>query len=472
MLQASGLVVLPIYANYLSPAEFGVLDILDRIGMILLVGLMANGFRMATLTFFRQAETEADRERVSITVSTALFGTVFIGLVVAACSSSSLSQWLGMDDEWLLLFGIATGLAEAILIIPMALMQARLQSSEFVSLSICMFLTRLASLLFFVVFLGCGLWGILIARLINSVIFGAWLYGKEFQRATVWPDMKTFKEVFWFSLPFLPGGLLAFFIGFGDRFFLIKHSGEYELGLYAMCCRLVGFIPALSVGPIYKVWSAMMYDEAKKKNADQIFGTVFSRTMFCYLFIAFGLSLFAGDLLYVLGAEEYLPALVVLVPLIICGFLGKSADLMDAAFYIERKTKYKPWILFAVGVAALASYWTLIPVYGIYGAAWGTAISKLVHLVLTFVMTQKIFPVKYQWQRMGTLVTTATLLYGVSQTYSDHAFRFVFDSLLVFVLMAISWAMATDDERQMVVATVRKQFQRFNKLQKALGMER
>ena len=66
MLQASGLVVLPIYANYLSPAEFGVLDILDRIGMILLVGLMANGFRMATLTFFRQAETEADRERVSI----------------------------------------------------------------------------------------------------------------------------------------------------------------------------------------------------------------------------------------------------------------------------------------------------------------------------------------------------------------------------------------------------------------------
>ena len=220
LLQLSGLILLPIYVNYLSPAEFGILDIIDRIGMILLIGLMANGFRMATLTFFRQAETDEEREKVAITVSTALFGTIFVGLVLAAIFTPSLSGWLGIDDQWLMLFGIATGLTESILIIPMALMQARLQSTRFVYVSMTMFVVRLVSLLVMVVGFGWGLWGILAARMINSILFGLWLYADEVRRSSSLPDWKTMEEVFWFALPFFARRpAWRFFLGFGDRFF-------------------------------------------------------------------------------------------------------------------------------------------------------------------------------------------------------------------------------------------------------------
>ena len=98
----------------------------------------------------------------------------------------------------------------------------------------------------------------------------------------------------------------------------------------------------------------------------------------------------------------------------------------------KEKTKYKPWILLASGIAALISFFLLIPGYGMMGAAWSLAICKLVHCGLTYFITQKIFPVNYEWGRLAGMVVAAFLLYALSRVYAEYQFRFLLDVMMVF----------------------------------------
>ncbi len=62
--QAAGFVLLPLYTRYLSPADYGVLEILGRIAETAATVLLFGGFRQALFTFYQQASDEKERRRV------------------------------------------------------------------------------------------------------------------------------------------------------------------------------------------------------------------------------------------------------------------------------------------------------------------------------------------------------------------------------------------------------------------------
>ncbi len=57
-LQLAGVVLLPLYVNYLTPEEFGILDLISQTSSIVMICLMVNGMRTAALTFYQQARVE------------------------------------------------------------------------------------------------------------------------------------------------------------------------------------------------------------------------------------------------------------------------------------------------------------------------------------------------------------------------------------------------------------------------------
>ena len=67
LLQAAGLVLLPLYTRHLGPADFGVLEVLGRTGEVLATLLLVGGVRQAMVAFHQQAPSEADRRAVAAT---------------------------------------------------------------------------------------------------------------------------------------------------------------------------------------------------------------------------------------------------------------------------------------------------------------------------------------------------------------------------------------------------------------------
>ena len=67
-LQMASVVLVPVYTRYFTPAQFGVLEILGRIGEVFNLCLLANGVRLAAFTFYCQAKGELERKTTAATV--------------------------------------------------------------------------------------------------------------------------------------------------------------------------------------------------------------------------------------------------------------------------------------------------------------------------------------------------------------------------------------------------------------------
>jgi O-antigen/teichoic acid export membrane protein len=89
--------------------------------------------------------------------------------------------------------------------------------------------------------------------------------------------------------------------------------------------------------------------------------------------------------------------------------------MMDAAFYIRRRTGLKSWITVFSTAAMLALYAVLIPPLGIMGAAYATLAGFAFHLGLTWVVSQRVFRVRYEPERLAAVLGLAVLLWLASR---------------------------------------------------------
>ena len=101
-----------------------------------------------------------------------------------------------------------------------------------------MSLVRIALAIALVGYWGMGLKGVYWSLLITSLGFGVVLTIRELRRGSLRIDWKKCLAIVNFGLPFVPTGLLFFFLLNADRFFLLRSLGASEVGLYALGAKL------------------------------------------------------------------------------------------------------------------------------------------------------------------------------------------------------------------------------------------
>ena len=110
---------------------------------------------------------------------------------------------------------------------------------------------------------------------------------------------------------------------------------------------------------------------------------------------------------------------------------------------------------FPATVAALAANVALnlilVPPLGIVGAGIALVASYLVVLALMYVFTQRLFPVPYEWGRLGLVVATAAVLFAGGELLlpTEGAVGLVSRVLLWGAFPVVLWAtgFATAEER-------------------------
>ncbi len=406
-LQAATVLLVPLYTQCLKPAEFGVLEVLTRVGEIFSICLLVHGVRMAGFTFYCQAEDEAERKRTAATIVIApMFLLVVCGLAAEAFSSN-LAHLIGIDDAGVVAFAILMIIAEGTTVAPLSLIQARVESSYFIFVMAMMFCCRLGLTVFLVVFLHWGLWGVLMATTATSLIFGVILNWRELRRSTVALDWTRLWEVLAFSLPFVPAGLCNMVIHNGDRFFLMRYCGADAVGIYALGYRLAMAVGMFSAGPLCQVWAARVFDAFRRDDAAVFVGRVCTRILAVYLFVGIGVCLFDEDLIGILAMPSYHDATALVNPLTLAYFFWSAANLMDAAIWVRRRSGLKPWIFFFSGSVTLGLYVWLIPLYGALGAACSTLLGLMTHCVVTYFVSQRLFRVEYEFGRLAAMLSVA-----------------------------------------------------------------
>jgi O-antigen/teichoic acid export membrane protein len=423
LLQAGGFVLLPLYTHCLTPSDYGVLEVLGRLAETAGTCLMFGGFRQALLTFYQQSHTEMERRRVVVT-TLSLFGfTGLIGggvmLMLAGPFSGMLGEFMARDTSGisagLLRLAILAILLEPLSQIPLTLVQARVESARFVAITLSQFLVRVGLCVLFVKFLNGGVAGALGATVVMGTIFGLGLCTREVLRGPARPDLGHLRGLLRFSLPLMPGGLCFLLMHHGDRFFLLRYCGTEDVGTYALGYKLAQGAGMFSLAPLYMVWSAHMYTVARGPDAPVVFGTMFTRILAGYLLVALGLALFQDEVVGMLGGAAYAHASAIVTPVLLAYFCQSAASLMDAGLYVRRRTGLKLGVTLATTAVMLVLYAVLIPRYGSMGAAAATLGGFAFLAVCTWAVTQRIFPVRYEWSRLLALLTLAVGLWLLSR---------------------------------------------------------
>ncbi len=363
LVQAGGFVLLPLYTHCLTPSDYGVLEVLGRLAETVGTCLMFGGFRQALLTFYQQSQHESERRRV-VATTLSLFGVTGLlggGLVLALAGplSGLLNGFIHHDapgiSPWLLRLAILAILLEPLSQIPLTLIQARVESVRFVSITLTQFVVRVGLCVLFVKCLDGGVTGALGATALMGAVFGLGLCTRELLRGPARPDLGQLRALLRFALPLMPGGLCFFLLHHGDRFFLLRYCGTEDVGTYALGYKLALAAGMFSLSPLYMVWSAHMYKEAKAADAPVVFGTVFTRILASYLLVALGLALFQDEVVIVLGGAPYARASAIVAPVLLAYFCQSAASLMDAGLYVRHRTGLKLGITLATTVVMLAA---------------------------------------------------------------------------------------------------------------------
>ena len=169
---------------------------------------------------------------------------------------------------------------EPLTLMPLALIQARVESTLYVVVVVAQFLFRIVLCIFLVRFLHWGPLGALTATAACVVVFGVALSVRELGRGIAWPGWKQLGEMVRFSLPLVPGGLCYMVLHNGDRFFFLRHGVPLEeVGTYTLGYKLAMTVKIFSFMPLYMVWSSRMYRAVAKQPdaADGVRPQVFLR---------------------------------------------------------------------------------------------------------------------------------------------------------------------------------------------------
>lgn len=423
LMQAGGFVLLPLYTRYLTPADYGVLEVLSRLAETVATCLMFGGLRQALLTFYQQSPDEIGRRQVVATMLSLLGTTIFVGgglvLAVAEPLSGLLGRFMHAGDApinaGLLRLALAAIFVEAFTQVPLTLMQARVESVRFVILNVGQFLLRIALCVLFVKYLHGGVAGALASSAVVGAVFSLALCVREMIHSPGRPNLDKLRGLLRFALPLVPGGLCFFMLHHGDRFFLLHYCDMQDVGTYALGYKLAQAAGMFSLSPLYMVWSSQMYKAAQREDAPVVFGAAMTRILAVYLLAALALALFQDDVIRLLGNAAYVRASAVVAPVLLAYFFQSAASLMDAGLYVQHRTGLKLVVTLATTAVMLLLYALLIPSYGSMGAAFATLIGFAFLAICTWAVSRRVFPVRYEWSRLAALLGLAIGIWLLSR---------------------------------------------------------
>jgi len=397
--KAVSFLMLPIYTRFLTPADYGVLQL---VMMVLEVLTIFAGSRIAFGIFhYYHKASGQEAQRTVISTATLLlvttYGIAAIAAVLLAPHIATLVFGEGGQFARFIRLAAVSMAFEGLIVVPMALYQLRHRSTQFVAVSIGRVLVQVALNLVFLMGLDMGVEGVLLSSLLASGVFGVVLVGQLLQDVGLrfaLPDARQFLR---FGTPLVVMQIATFVFTFGDRYFLNRAADEATVGLYGLAYQFGFLVATIGFMPFQRVWDPQRFAVAKRPDRDPIYARVFIYLNLGLITAALGTSLFAGDVLRIIADPAFHSA-ASYVPIIVAAYvLHCWASFLNVGIYVSEKTEYFAIANWAAAAIAVAGYLVLIPHWHAWGAATVAFVSLAVRFWLSYYFSQRLWPVEYEW---------------------------------------------------------------------------
>src|SRR3954447_1483354 len=440
--------LLPLYTQYLTPSDYGAVEVM--IASVVAASIVIRfGMIEAILRFYYR--DDVDRHEVLASGFATLLWSSTIAAAVALFFAEPISvALLGHSDPGLARLAILGLWTLTLWEYVLALLRLAERARLFFGMTIANVLVTIPVTVWLVVIEEQGASGLLAATYATAIPFIAWRLVAERHSLALLPDRALLRKMTRFGLPTMPAELSLYSLSFIDRLILVRRASLAEAGLYALAVKFAQGMGVLARG-LQLAWPPLAYSIADDEEAKRVYALVFTWFAAVCAFAATGLWLYARWIVRLLAAPDFFRSYEA-VGLLATG-VGLYALYLVQVIVLGRVNRTElsfPATISGTILNVVLNLW-LVPSLGIVGAGIALVASYLTILLVTWLLSRRLFPVPYEWGRLAGLVLLAAAVVGLAEGFvpTAGAAGFVLRGLLWAAFPAVLWAggFLTGEER-------------------------
>jgi O-antigen/teichoic acid export membrane protein len=439
------------------------MDLVEQVANVMTV-LFGGSFSSALGYFYFEKDSADTRRSV---VGTTMLGSALIGAAAGVIGwpfSGVLSRAVFGSDAavlyiHLIFFAVPLGfILEAV----MTWLRVDNRAAVYLVASLSRIVITIAGTIVLVALFRLRVLGMVLTSLTAIAIPAALLGVYCFRAASPRFDRATFARMARFSFPIALAGIALLIIHFGDRFILPHYRAFAELGIYALAYK-IGMLMAIVHSSFNTYWGAQVFQIVRREDADIVLARVFTYMILVLSFCGLGLIVCSRPALQILTAPAFRGAAAIIPLIVVAYFVRAIGDFFRALFLVCGRPGYDALCNWIGAAVCLTAYFTLIPRYGMWGAAFATAATFLVIGIVSVVWTYRLRPYRLETARLikiGAAVSgTATPYALVSFTSLPAQIGWAVLLLAVFPLTLLALRFMTPGERDMTRSAFRRVLQ-------------
>lgn len=411
--RGASFILVPLYAHMLTPAEYGMLEILTVTAAIF-QSLFASGVAHTALRFYFEYDQPRDRHAVMSTALLASFAITSVGVTALWFLAPLLSQTLLSSSAYTIAFRLAfvSLVFEISRELSLALVRAREQSVFFVVMAVAQLVVQVSANLVTVVYLRMGAVGILTGNLIAIFVVWSILTVNTVRAVGLRFEWAKLTAVVKYAFPLMLSSISATLLSSADRYLLRIYQSLAATGVYALAQRLAQVIPVLIVDPFQKSFGPFRFSVMKQPNAQAIYARVLTVYVLVSSGVVLGLTVFGPEIVRLVASAPFGAAAGVLPLVLAPAALSGVTYVFQTGIYIQKATTRILYSGIVAGLVSLAANVVLIPRFGVGGAGAASLLGAVVSAVLTYILAQRLYPVAFQL-RSDALIVAVMLAGGL-----------------------------------------------------------
>ena len=425
------------YTDQLTTEQFGMWSLLEVTSQILVITF---GLRLSTamIRFYSGASEKADKSKIVFAAFLAtLFSIIIFNLGTHPFVRTFSVLFFASDQfEGYFTFLILWTSFEILNRLVLDLVRIKERPGYYITIILTKFVIVLSLIIYMVAFREMGIKGIILGQLAGSVFIFLITLPFLFREMKWEIDKRVLSEMFNYGFPLIFSGISAFVLNMGDRYLLKLFLDYHEVGIYSLSYKISAVLKMVLVQAFQLGFLPIAFNMYNKPDAPRFFSKVFTYYVFILFWTGLGIALFSKEIIVLFSSSEayyesykYVPLLV----LAIC-FFGMQNFFIIGLHYAKRTRKIA-FITLIVLVFSLGLNIILIPRIGLYGAAFTAILSGLLMTLMNFFQSQKYYPIRYEWKKVGFIIGVAVFIVLVSLLFKEWpiVLRIGLKSLLAMV---------------------------------------
>ena len=360
--------LVPLYTNILTTREYGTVDLIYTIGMVL-VPLLTLNIGESIMRF--ALDKDADCDKIMSTGITILIFGAIIGLLILPIAN--LFESVSNYSIYIYLYTLTLAFSQIFL--------CYLRGKEFLlKYSIGNIIQSLTIAIFNIIFLigmKKGIEGYLMAYILAIVctgLYGFWAGKVNLVIKKYSIDIELSKNMIKYSVVLIPNSFMWWIMNSSDRMMVSAMISVTANGVYAVAYKIPTLLSTITT-IFNQAWSYSAIREDESEDKEEYNNRVYDNLVTIVIVVATGLLMIMKPFLSVYVGKEYYAAWHY-VPYLIVGFVFMTLGSFIATSYTVHKDSMGFLISGTVGaIINLILNFILIPMMGVSGAAFATCIS-------------------------------------------------------------------------------------------------